>query len=348
MLTHPYVCVIETMIPESLSQRINATRFVMILAVILIHCNILFFIDNKADAPISVAIIELFSVYLPAVGVPFFFFISGYLLQTKHPSITLHSFYKLIVKRCKTILLPYLLWNTIAILFWIFINITPLNRYTGGGPEFDSFLGMLYYMYWRPALIPLWFLRNLMGFIILVPLLQKILKYSPILFVVSGFFIETYTSLGGIFYFVSGMALAHWWQPARFEKNISRLSVLAILYCLIKIFMVVSSGDIGDYPLIEDSVNIMGLVGFMALCSKPMPLFRHLDISGAVFFVYAFHGIISPYVIKGLLLVYDWQGELWMVDYIASFVITTCVSFGAYYFFSRYCPRLCAIMTGNR
>lgn len=335
------------MIPQSLSQRIDTTRLGMILAVISIHCNILPFISDKANAIVTISAVKFLSCNLPAIGVPFFFFISAYLLQTKHPYLSIHSYFSLCIKRCRTVFLPYLLWNTIATLIRIIVNLTPLSRYTSGGPKFDSFLDMLVNIYWTPALEPLWFLRNLMGFIILVPVLQKILKLSPILLLIIGIFIENYTPLSGIIYFVFGMAVAQWYSPERFEQIISKLASFALFYVFVKACITFYPINTYIYPIFDETTNLIGLLGFMALCSKPLRL-KHFDLPGAIFFVYAFHGIISPYVLKIMLLIYDWHGELWLIDYIISFLLTTTLSFATYHFTVRYCPQLSMLMTGNR
>lgn len=328
----------------------------MILGVIMIHCNILYFVEGARPSFVEFTV-RLFSDYLPAVAVPFFFFISAYLLQTKHPSVLSHDFGGFLAKRCRTLLIPYLLWNTIAVLFRILINLSPLNRYTSGGPSFDSFFGMLYDIYWLPGLSTMWFVRNLFIFVLLAPIMQLILRISPILPVICGYIIDTYTPgnvhgifppVHGMFYFTLGMAFAQWLKPEQFEKHISRLSWLVIFYCLINICLALFDVEIEAYPLPCYLLIMTGVFGFMALCSRPVPMLKKTDIPSMIFFMYAFHGIISSYVAKAMLVITAWKGGLLLIDYFAGFVITTVISFVAYYVCSRYFKRLGSVLTGGR
>lgn len=319
----------------------------MILGVVLVHCNLLPYIDNGAASPVTACVIDLFSSKLPEMCVPFFFFISAYLLQTKHPVLLRAGYVGLIRKRARTILLAYLLWNTITVLLRTAVNLSPLGRYASGGHDFESVAGWLLDVYWVPELIPLWFLRNLMGFILIAPLLQQILRRSPAFLLLMTYLVEIYTSIGGILYYASGMVAAYLCTPRRFEYRIGRMWALAPVYCLFSVWMVLFPWDASlepVYPLIK----IMGFLGFMSVCSRPFPLSVRFGSPGAIFFVYAVHGIISPYVLKGLVMLCPWDGEAWLVVYMLSFVIVTGLSYVSYICCCRWTPCLSALLTGNR
>lgn len=334
------------MLPDSLSLRIDRTRLIMIVGVVLIHCNPLPYVMAGADA--VTVFIKYFSTEWPAMCVPFFFFISAYLLQTKHPSLSFDAFVILIKKRSTTLLLSYILWNTIALAFWTLINATPLNQYTSGGYKFISVADLLIDVYWRPILVPLWFLRNLMGFIIIVPILQMILKKSPLLLLFAGYLAETYTPVGGALYYAAGLVAAQLWNPHRLEDRIGRLSFLAPLYCVITLCITVFAIDTGSTGPLYQSVKIMGFIGFMGLCSKPIPFGRRLGTPGAIFFVYAFHGIISPYIIKLSAGIYNRPGDGLLAVYILSFAVVITLSYVAYYCSLRFSPSLSSLLTGRR
>ena len=64
-------------------------------------------------------------------AVPFFFFVSGYYFL-KEKKLTLENWKNKIKKRISTLLIPYILWNIIAIIM-DYINIIVKNTFLGGG-----------------------------------------------------------------------------------------------------------------------------------------------------------------------------------------------------------------------
>ena len=145
---------------------IDSTRLFMILGVIIIHCNILTNIPQNDITFLTSVIVRFFSEYLPIICVPWFFMISAYLSGLKYKRFTKDTYINLLKKRCKSIFLPYILWNTIALLFWQSVNMTFLSKYTSGGYNFISIQQLIIDVYMSPILEPLWFLRNLIIFII--------------------------------------------------------------------------------------------------------------------------------------------------------------------------------------
>lgn len=335
------------MISQSLSQRINSTRFIMILGVIAIHCNIVSNFPVAADSHVTQMVVNLFSSNLPSLCVPFFFFISAYLFQTKHSVFTTHSYLQLLKKRYKNILIPYVLWNTVAVLFWYAVNITPLRSFTSGGPQYNSILSALGEIYLRPALIPLWFLRNLMIFIVISPILQFLLNRIPIIFIILAFLCDKYI-LSGLFYYACGMTTAHIWSTSQFENSVSRASLMAIIYCIIKLLITIFDFKLSSLPLLNELINIFGIFGFIGICSHPLYGLNKINNTGATFFVYSFHGIISPYVIKSMPLLINWHGNMWVIDYLLTFTTTASLSFATYYVCIKYFPRITYYLIGGR
>jgi peptidoglycan/LPS O-acetylase OafA/YrhL len=106
-------------IEENLSKRINSLRFLLIVFVVFIHNSAINRGVNFADGteiydiPIYVQkIVELVSAFT-CVAVPLFFVISSYLLYSKENSFILN-----LKKKCKTIIVPYLLWIILTIAFF--------------------------------------------------------------------------------------------------------------------------------------------------------------------------------------------------------------------------------------
>lgn len=116
--------------------------------------------------------------YIYSFHVPLFFLISGMF----HPQTINRT---VILKRTKSILIPYFFWSTLLFLFWLFID-----RSLGKGNEvelnaFQNFIGIFYaqggqeYMDWG---IPLWFLPCIYIVFLLFSALQRI-KNKGVLYV---------------------------------------------------------------------------------------------------------------------------------------------------------------------
>lgn len=107
---------------ELLSETISSLRFPLTVGVVFIHFNLaqkVFSIHgvkyglNNPDWYYS--IINFFSDVLPCIGVPLFFFISGFLFfYKKEFNGTVYR--QIMHRRATTLMLPYFLWNFIAIM----------------------------------------------------------------------------------------------------------------------------------------------------------------------------------------------------------------------------------------
>ena len=179
-------------------------RFPLIVGVVFIHC---------VGRPIDVTAIDFVhltgkdcfdllritcSNVLPRVCVPMFFFMSGYLFFTKLEKWDWHVYIEKLKKRAKTILLPYLIWITIAISYQCAIILAK-----GGGIDSLTFFfaeNGYWHMYWdcyeldpvkiswtgmevhstTPYHYALWYLRDLMIVMVLTPCFYWLFKYLRI------------------------------------------------------------------------------------------------------------------------------------------------------------------------
>lgn len=112
----------------------------------------------------------LVSQTLVKVAVPVFFIISGYLFFVNVWEWNVQVYRRKLLRRVKTLLIPYLLWNLLMVwklrmiswdMFWVF--------WKPAGVQVDWF-GHVQLMT-APANMPLWFLRDLMVVSLLTPIL---------------------------------------------------------------------------------------------------------------------------------------------------------------------------------
>lgn len=329
---------------------IDSARVFMILGVILIHCNILACIPQNDVPYLTNVIVRFFSEYWPQFCVPWFFVISAYLSGLKCERFTKTTYLNLLKKRCKSIFIPYVLWNTIAFLFWQCVNMTFLSKYTSGGYDFVSINQFILDVYVSPILVPLWFLRSLMIFVILLPFLKIILNKSTLLLIIVSIFLEQFSPFSGIIYYSLGLILSK--HPDIIEHCFKYSHALVIIYSLIVLCSALSPDYIGLYtfnvPIIRDVLVIIGLFAFWWIALKIKINHNLCNVPSLVFFMYVFHGIISPYVIKGMAMVFPWHGNYWIIDYLAVYFLVVAFSYLIYSVSSKFMPRILNILTGQR
>lgn len=117
----------------------------------------------------------LVSQTLVKVAVPVFFIMSGYLFFANVDKWDVVTYKKKILRRIKTLLLPYLIWNLLMAvklktfsmnMFWAFWN--------PAGKQIDWFGNEQ--LMTAPANMPLWFLRDLMVVSLLTPIIYILVR----------------------------------------------------------------------------------------------------------------------------------------------------------------------------
>lgn len=113
--------------------------------------------------------LQSFLFYLLETCVPFFFMISGYLFfRTYSPSKAKMK----IVSRMRTLLIPYLIWNTLYALF--IIGLTRLGLIHNS--TIDGDIGGILLQLINAEFSPLWFVKYLMVFSLIAPFFYYLLR----------------------------------------------------------------------------------------------------------------------------------------------------------------------------
>lgn len=196
-ITHPLIP--NTRIVTATRSRdlaIDWLRFPLIVLIILIHSSGLLSNGQQPDFqafPVYSTVNYLLSRILAQTAIPLFFFISAKLYFAQLNNTV--SWLALTKKRVARLLLPFLCWNTFAILLYLFAqtvsaqqgnfsgSFTPIVNYT-----FTDWLSA----YWQmgtlrsyaptyPFLYTLWFLRDLFIMSVSAPFLFWIIKKSSFL-----------------------------------------------------------------------------------------------------------------------------------------------------------------------
>lgn len=345
-----------------LSRKLTNMSAISILLVIYIHM----FYTEGADMTTLLVIENTFSGGICQIAVPLFYMISGYLFFLKMPD-GIKSIKGKLKKRVKTLLIPYLLTNIMAFFFWLILSIIA-SRFDAIGRvvNFDvtevineGLLPTLRLVFIDPPIaFQLWFVRDLMGVMLLSPLLYLIIvairKYGTIAFASS-------MAVLLILYILSDnlqIAVAFFWfsiggvlstKPGAVEKVWrNQLLAFGLSVAFIAYAMTYGLGLVNTY-----TASFIPFVGIPALwCAYDLivPNNNHSRgqiITSYTFFVYLIHEPLLNIFKKLPLLISS--SELNII--LSYFLVPIIFYLFACYFgklVKRHLPKFYSLYTGNR
>ena len=300
---------------------------------------------------------HLFSQIIPRISVPLFFFISGFLFFKNMESFSMSLYKQKLRKRVRTLLVPYVFWNVLAVLIYMAkkeiagadyeLNITDWIL------AFWDFKGM-----YTPACLPLWFIRDLMVLTVLTPFIFKAIKmlrgYVLVILTacwLSLFWIHLFElNCISVYFFTLGayasikrvdfIEFAH--KYASWGKWVFLSTAIGILYFMDR-----------DWSVYLLNLNILaGLVccmdGVSTLLKSKKCRVNHF-LESSTFFVFAFHIILLD-------ILSDWLGSIsipasdWLLTliYVAIPSFTVAASVLLYYLLQKTVPGITRIITGGR
>ncbi len=164
---------------EDLSRKIYLFRLPFILLIILIHAR--YAGPNYPDDWCKSLEQSIFFGKLPHCVVAFYFVISGYLFNWTENS----SYLDLLKKKCRTLLIPYIFWNTLIMIFHLLrgllqdVELLPSFKYANM-TVWQILVKSYGLTFEAPIDYPLWYVRNLLILFPLAPLLLWGVRRCPI------------------------------------------------------------------------------------------------------------------------------------------------------------------------
>ncbi len=274
-------------------------------------------ISGNASMPYAAVLIQnLISNVCARISVPLFFLISGFLFFASFEFSTACIRNKL-QRRIKTLLIPYIAWNVLALAIYFLLQSTPwFNSFFSGNSKFiidygvydylNAFLG-IHLTPNSPAVYQFWFIRDLMIMVILSPLVYMTANHFSfgglvLLFGAwfSGFKIPHFNlSFYAIFFFYSGAVISiknynlNW-----VDRNGKWILVTYLILAMIDATLQtenLSSGRIQRLILFPGIISVWHLAALLARLKRVKSLL--IRLSGFSFFVYAVH---EPFLLSGL------------------------------------------------
>ena len=369
---------------ELLSKTISYLRFPLTVGVVFIHFTPSDGLTFRAKW--FFFIVNIISQVWATIGVPLFFIISGFLFFYRKDFDC--SIYKQKLKsRARTLLIPFLLWNLIAIVWQLkcflpifssfyrpveiqvsflrIINTFLCNTYNSGifvGPPSTEPITGLY-----PIDVPLWYVRDLMAIIIMSPIIYFAIKKTKqwFILVVGLFWLLTSIILqkGNSIHIYIGMLLTasfffSWGAFYSINKNnivlcFREVKYSAIIYFPIAIADALTKGL--EFNIFIHKIGILfGVVAAVVVVSLLLESNKvkvNTILANSSFFVFALHTIFMGDFVRFLFTLFHIPvNNPYAILALYFFVPFFCVlvCLSLYLLLKRYFPKTCNLLTGGR
>ena len=331
-----------------MSKRIESLDFLKALLVLFVlaahYFGTVCFEDvSRENNPALFSFTSIISGFLRGQSVPIYFFISGYLFFLGG-EFSIEKYYKKLRRRIKSLFVPYVVWNTIAIILLIIVLLSPLVSMMKYGDKLDiSFINILS-CYWSydgalagvnvssepaPIDMPLWYIRDLMVMVVLSPVIRWLLTRLKVVFLILTcglwvwFSIQTpsiYFPRDGIFFFSLG---------AYFSLNGKDIvSILSKWY--------------------KPSMVVYIILSFAEYLSHGKIINATQKYFGSAYFIYLSHGIICSKMIKLIMIIIKPSNDLgYIMTDVLSYVISILLLYGTYRMLERFTPKVLSLLLGR-
>ncbi len=346
---------------------VDALRFPLIIIVIFIHVLPDCYVTPTLELSVHngyIYLSEIISHVWGQAAVPCFFLFSGwYAFYSKKPKLIGGGRNKFIAKIIKSLFLPYILWNALYFLLLAAYGCVS-NYFNNVALHFSAgtiINDLLSAFYPQPINYPLWYLRDLIGMNLLVPLFffvfRKFGKWSILLLLtlyfsgvenpIQGFSITalTFFGIGGylgtqqisllkvnsvpklctIIPFVVGTMLLPFFNQNPLYHYLSRPYILVVIMVLLQTTTYIHSR-----------------------WERIIHFFK--GMSRTVFFIYATHTMLIINWVKGAFSKISWFSSDWglLVGYFGIGFATLGVSLLLYYVVNKLFPNFLRLSMGGR
>jgi len=361
--------------PKNQSQALNWLKFPLAVLVVYIHTHSRFISYTSATDEASAQLLYKMILAITHLAVPTFFIISGYFFTKGCDDVGIHYdsvFGGKLRKRVRTLLIPFLLWNTIIAICafarkYFAHDLSDLHSLveiywgnTAGWLDQRNYLGLPSKSYVYPLDVPLWFVRDLMVSMLFAPILSwlalKLKRYYLIITtlllvlgvtpIIAGYRTSTLYWFGFGFYFgihgkllIDGCARMKW--PCL---------IIALLLWYPRVIQ--ESLPVLLSELCCNGFLVAGCVTMINLAvavTRKQCLAVPATLQQSVFFVYSFHCFILFHpLIKAPLAIIPHNFFTLALYLVVMPLVIVALSVAAYAISKRLLPHFTALLTGNR
>ena len=365
------------------SQALDLLRFPLAIAVVCVHVfntrglEIQGDIINWNNFPLFLNVNYLVDAFIRKQSVPIFYFIAGYVFFLNFDG-TKSCYYKKLKNRIKSLFIPYMIWNTIAIGILSFTLLSPFAQYTAHSSTFTPTISNFLSCYWmydgrlagieslitndqNPLNGPLWFVRDLMIVILLVPIIKWLLEQMQSFFIwILGFlFLSEFNHIQGIYFPCTALLFFSW--GAYFSlKKLDILTIFGrlfktstILYILLGLLYILSIYFHWGLSDVAKKLNLfIGLIfayNMAAWLLKEHKCNVNSYLASASFFIYVSHYLICGKIVKLLFLFVRPTNDFSiLIVFLLAIVLTIGILLAIFFLMRKYTPHFFKIIVGRK
>ncbi|TWT48241.1 Acyltransferase family protein [Thalassoglobus neptunius] len=355
---------------RSTSERLEYLRFPLIVGVVFVHAyessvnTAAGSVGLESTAHVSDFLRTLFSNGIGRISPPLFFVMSGYLIFYG-TEWSLPVYFAKIQRRIKTLFVPYLFWNFVALSIYFIAQSLPLTQqYISGNNQAlremnffeltNTFLGVTK----NPIAYQFWFVRDLMILVLAIPAIHLLLAYIPFPFLgfacvawfVPEFGLSMPPAASAILFFSIGAYFASKGGDIFALDKYSKVIFLCYIPVLIGATLTYGyayHNAINQVGILIGLPAVLCLSGYVRSDGRTAIVLKWL--AGVSFFVFAMHQPLLLIVKKVVFAAVNPQSDfaiLLLYFLIPLFVIA--VTVGVFEVMSQVFPRMTALISGGR
>lgn len=342
-------------ISASISRRLEVASFLATIMVLYIHASF-----AMLPRPIPYQCIEsLIGDGICRIAVPFFFFKSGYFFF-----LHVNDFKELpqkIIKRFRSLAIPYLLWASIGLGFLMFVSLIPSIRgLVVRDFPWRSVYSLGKYFLFSPINYQLWFLKDLLILAILSPLIYASVRYLhwiPAIFLGAQYIffpsaMYVFYATFPLFFFVLGTTLAiKKPQLIEYSPKDSLFYIVLVLFAILSLYNAASKPlTITYYNWLNQLLPILGVAvfWFLILRIKTLETAISAKLTALSFFIYLAHEPMQTFIKKIMILAVPHTSFTLLVCYMTLPAISLIISIISGLMLKRYIPHFYSVLVAGR
>ncbi len=364
---------------ESLqNQCLDLLRFP--LAVVILYIHIFINIPSltvTAGAHFLQGVEAVVMAFLSAQSVPIYFFISGYVFFLKG-KYDLRAYVQKLKNRVHTLFIPYIVWNTVALLTILLFMLPPFAAFNPVEQQPQFSLSSLINTFWNseygvfPAHEPtgyifpqnnaLWFLRDLMVLALLSPIIYTLLKggkpyaiyIAAVMWLLTDYFTfnAIYFPFQGLFFFSLGAYLSI--NKRDIITLFRQWRIAAVFFYLLFSVLYMQLRHIHpDVASLIKAANM--LAGLVVAYNIAAALLQsgickvNTRLASSAIFIYLAQTICVKYIFKALVAVlHTTNGYVIFMLSLVALVLSLFFLLALFMLMKRYTPRLLSFVTGRK
>ncbi len=300
-----------------------------------------------------------FTESISRFAVPMFFILSGIAFFRNFET---GQYFRKLKSRLFTLLIPYLVWNTLWMLFDIVCSHTFISKFFIGRPIFDITLpNILRGIFLHKCVIPFWFILDLMIFIVLSPIINLVIKNKYVgiaaalaLSVLLVFEISppimVSTNKDSIVYFILGGILGkHYFGHLCSKSSVPlRIASVAFLTVMVVLKNLFPDSSYTAKPFVTTLVYILCAASLWFIFDWFIDRIKERPLYTRSFMVFAIHTNVSAIITKLITIVLPRREELFIFNFTVTIILTLFLINVFCILLEKYLPSVNYILSGKK